>query len=485
MAFNITPEGNQLIFTSKNLVLGVLFLLPYWYNVILGRQVRWIHALHKKYGTVVRVGPKQLSFIDGRAWKDIYGHRTGGRASNHKDEQFYSKPINGIDSLITEPSDAEHGRIRKIFANAFSHKALVEQEPLIRKYAELLVSQTKAAAAASTSPFDLVKLYNFTTFDIMGDLTFGEPLNLLQTSEYTPWVDAVFGGFKAGDIARITLEYPLLRAVWKLVTPRRLVAMRRAHFQHSADRVERRLAAESPRPDIWSLALRDGARLERGKMHSNAALFMLAGTETTATLLSGLTYHLLRAPDKLRVLLGEIRGAFAAVEDMDLVNLQRLPYLSACVEEGLRMYPPVPFALPRKIAPGGAEVCGRWVPGGTRVYVPQFAAYHSAVNFVSPDAFLPERWMGGSEFESDRRDVLQPFSFGPRNCLGKNLAYHEVRIILAMMLWSFDMELCEESFNWADQKSWTLWDKPKLMVRIKPRNHCQNGGEGRVTSNCS
>ncbi|EOD50699.1 putative cytochrome p450 protein [Neofusicoccum parvum UCRNP2] len=415
MAFNITSEGDQLIFTSKNLVLGVLFLLPYWYNVILGRQVRWIHALHKKYGTVVRVGPKQLSFIDGRAWKDIYGHRTGGRASNHKDEQFYSKPINGIDSLITEPSDAEHGRIRKIFANAFSHKALVEQEPLIRKYAELLVSQTSAAAAAAaaTSPFDLVKLYNFTTFDIMGDLTFGEPLHLLRTNKYTPWVDAVFGGFKAGDLARITLEYPLLRAIWTLATPRRLAAMRRAHFQHSADRVERRLAAESPRPDIWSLALRDGgdgARLERGKMHSNAALFMLAGTETTATLLSGLTYHLLRAPDKLRVLLAEIRGAFAAVDEMDLVNLQRLPYLSACVEEGLRMYPPVPFALPRKIAPGGAE---------TRVYVPQFAAYHSAVNFVSPDAFLPERWMGGPEFESDRRDVLQPFSFGPRNCLGK------------------------------------------------------------------
>ncbi|KAL1626886.1 hypothetical protein SLS56_006614 [Neofusicoccum ribis] len=434
MAFNITPERAtgavyNLFFSPLRHYPGsklhAVSQLPCWYNVILGRQVRWIHALHKKHGTVVRVGPKQLSFIDSRAWKDIYGHRTGGRASNHKDEQFYSKPINGIDSLITEPSDAEHGRIRKIFANAFSHKALVEQEPLIRKYAELLVSQTAAAiAVASPPPFDLVQLYNFTTFDIMADLTFGEPLHLLRTGAYTPWVAAVFGGFKAGDLARITLEYPLLRLVWKLVAPRRLAAMRRAHFQHSVDRVERRLAAESPRPDIWSLVLRDdgdgGARLERGKMHSNAALFMLAGTETTATLLSGLTYHLLRSPGKLRVLLAEIRGAFAAVEDMDLVNLQRLPYLSACIEEGLRMYPPVPFALPRKIAPGGAEVCGRWVPGGTRVYVSQFAAYHSAVNFVSPDAFLPERWMGGPEFESNRRDVLQPFSFGPRNCLGKN-----------------------------------------------------------------
>lgn len=348
--------------------LNAVSQLPYWYNAILGRQVPWIHSLHKKYGTVVRVGPKQLSFIDARAWKDIYGHRTGGRPSNHKDDEWYTKPVNGADSMITKPDDTEHGRIRKIFSNAFSHKALVEQEPLIRRYTDMLVSKTKEAIAASTKTFDLVQLYNFTTFDIMGDLTFGEPLHLLENNEYSPWVDSVFGGFKAGDISRITLEYPLLRAIWKLVMPRSLVAMRKAHFQYSVDRVNRRLSSSSTKPDIWSLVLRDGVQLERSKMHSNASLFMLAGTETTATLLSGLTHYLLRNPDKMRILVDEIRSAFESESDMNLVNLQRLPYLSACIEEGLRMYPPVPFAGPRKIAPGGAPVCGKWVPGGVSAF---------------------------------------------------------------------------------------------------------------------
>lgn len=49
-----------------------------------------------------------------------------------------------------------------------------------------------------------------------------------------------------------------------------------------------------------------------------------------------------------------------------------------------------------------------------------YASYHSSSNFAWPDSFIPERWLGNDpRFTNDKKDVLQPFSLGPRNCLGK------------------------------------------------------------------
>lgn len=338
--------------------------LPYWWNALRGRQISWFHALHQRYGAVVRVSPTRLSYIDAQAWKDIYGHRMGGKKSFIKDRRFYTRAVNGVNSVLNEPDDYEHGRVRKIFSHAFSQKALVEQEPLIRQYVDLLISKTRESASESDKLFDMVKLYNFTTFDIMADLTFGESLHQLEGSQYSPWVSAVFGGFKAADMFRVAQEYPILSLIWKFVVPASLLKMRTDHFQYSVDRVEHRLASPTEKADIWGLTMRNGGLLDKPKMHSNAALFMLAGTETTATLLSGLTYHLLRNPDKLRTLVDEIRSSFESEEDMNLVNLQRLTYLEACLHEGFRMYPPVPLGLPRQVPEGGAAICGKWVPGG-------------------------------------------------------------------------------------------------------------------------
>lgn len=65
---------------------------------------------------------------------------------------------------------------------------------------------------------------------------------------------------------------------------------------------------------------------------------------------------------------------------------------------------------------------------------------------------------------------MQPFSVGPRNCIGLTLAYHEMRLIMANLLWHFDVELsgeCDE--GWLDQSSHLVWDKKPLMVKILAR----------------
>lgn len=53
--------------------------------------------------------------------------------------------------------------------------------------------------------------------------------------------------------------------------------------------------------------------------------------------------------------------------------------------------------------------------------MPHYGAYHSKSNFKNPETFAPERWLpeGEEEYRADRKNVFMPFSYGPRNCLGK------------------------------------------------------------------
>jgi cytochrome P450 len=187
-----------------------------------------------------------------------------------------------------------------------------------------------------------------------------------------------------------------------------------------------------------------------------------------ATLLSGATFYLLNNPDKMQRLCQEIRGSFQSIKDMTFDSLASLKYLNACLKESLRIYPPVPIGTSRLVPEGGLQILGRWMPAGCRVSCHHYAMYHSAANFRDPDAFVPERWLGDSRYVNDVQDVHQPFSYGPRNCLGQNMAMHEMRIIFSTVLFNFDLELCDENDDWPDQQTYAVWLKKPLKCRIRP-----------------
>jgi hypothetical protein len=115
----------------------------------------------------------------------IYGHGTKGTLGTvpHKYWARYGTSINGCPNLI-QAREADHSRQRKIFTPAFSDRALKQQEPLFLKYIDQLVSKLKTGIEQDPeTKFDMVKMYNFTTFDVMGDLTFGEALHMLDNAE--------------------------------------------------------------------------------------------------------------------------------------------------------------------------------------------------------------------------------------------------------------------------------------------------------------
>ncbi|KAH0273615.1 benzoate 4-monooxygenase cytochrome P450, partial [Aureobasidium melanogenum] len=439
-----------------------------------GSEAITMQKLHETYGSVVRVAPRELSFNNAAAWKAIYGHNTGGKTRTfEKDPRFYTTNPQSTRHIGTA-DDPNHTRQRRILANSFSDKALRDQEPLLKQWAGLMVTKLKEVEAAGKA-VDMVAYYNFTTFDIMSDLTFGEPLHMLEKSEYAPWVKNVFGSVKVIGKFIAIRQLPFMPWLLPKLVPTSARRKQREHEKHSSDRVDRRLARDPDRPDLWTEVLRRSdngtgdatAGMSLAEMHANAAVFMMAGTETTATLLSGLTYYLLINPDKLAKLVAEIRGSFMSEHDITVDALASLPYLNASIEEGLRIYPPVSGGLPRKVPAEGATIAETWVPGNVSVAVNQRATYQSSTNFCDPTSFVPERFLGNQEYTNDNFAALQPFSLGPRNCIGKNLAYHEMRLLLTMVLFNFDISLEEESKDWANQKVFVFWDKRPLMVKLK------------------
>ena len=134
---------------------------------------------------------------------------------------------------------------------------------------------------------------------------------------------------------------------------------------------------------------------------------MIAGTETTATALSGTTYHLLKNPEHLRKLTEEIRGAFEDFDDITLEGLARLKYLQAVLQEGLRMYPPVPIALPRRTPKEGTVICGEWIPGDVALGANHFATYRMPEHFKNPYEFHPERWLDDPDYKDDHLDAME------------------------------------------------------------------------------
>jgi cytochrome P450 len=341
--------------------------IPHLLAVNSGTPIQFTRELHDRYGDVVRISPDELSFADPQAWRDIYGHgsRNGKGSTPPKHWSWYERKVNGASSLLDLQESAEHARARKIFTPAFSDRALMQQQvPIFAKYADQLVETLR-----NGRNFDFVRMFNFTTFDIMGDFTFGESMHMLDNAEYDPWVNIIFQNVKRGvKFNLIHSYYPLVGYVVRVLFGRIVERMKYEHFGYCVTRVTKRLekGRASEGVDLWDLVLKqgeDGEReLRRDEMDVNADLFMIAGTETIATLLSGLTYLLLTHPESMEKLVAEIRGAFAASSDIDLETTRGLPYFNACIKEALRKYPPVPVALPHLTPAQGSTICGHYVP---------------------------------------------------------------------------------------------------------------------------
>jgi cytochrome P450 len=156
-----------------------------------------------------------------------------------------------------------------------------------------------------------------------------------------------------------------------------IMQARQEMFNLACQKVSRRLDQGSDRPDFFTHILKNQESgknaLTRDEMDSNALLLLNAGSETTATTLSGTTWLLLKDPARLAKAVAEVRSTYNSQDEITMESVARLSYVIACLQEGLRYYPPVPTGFPRVVPPGGDTISGYYIPAGVSFPIRNFA----------------------------------------------------------------------------------------------------------------
>ncbi|KAM0250781.1 hypothetical protein ACHAP5_001998 [Fusarium lateritium] len=351
-----------------------------------------VQKLHRQYGDIVRIGPSELSIATPKAFRSLH-------ASNSPISKgpFYNVAHPNI-NLLSDRDKKSHASRRKAWDRAFTAKAVRDYEPRVVNCTKLLTEQIDRTIG---EPLNISMWFNFFTFDIVGDLAFGNSFNMLRDGVKHKFLEEAHAWLR--------------------------------------DTVENRRKNKPSRPDVFSWILEDYESIENptkqdlNNLYGDAHLICGAGSDTTSASTSCLIYLLALHPEVLSKLQAEIDDYKKTHVESDNMSLGKLTYLQACLDESLRLFPVVPSGLQRMTPPEGMQIEDIYIPGYTLFHTPTYTMCRDERCFVRPDEFIPERWTSQPELVKDA-SVFSPFHMGRGSCAGKQLALMEVRYIFSEIL---------------------------------------------------
>ena len=433
-----------------------------------GRRYMIADEVHARLGPMVRIAPNHVSIADDAAIQVIYGHGNGFLKSN-----FYDAFVSIRRGLFNTRDRAEHTRKRKLISNTFAPRSVGQFEPYIHQNLALFVDrwdglvEESARSGQKAAHVDCLKWFNYVAFDTIGDLAFGAPFGMLRAGAdiaevrmsrdsppiYAPAVEILN---RRGEVSATLGCLPQLKPYARWL-PDPFFSKGLAAVENLAGiaiaRVKDRL--ENP-PDMDRkdlLARLQEGRDEKGEplgfeeLTAEALTQLIAGSDTTSNSSCALLYHVARTPGVLQKLQQELD---AAVPDDGVTKvptyeaIRNLPYLEAVINETLRHHSTSGIGLPREVPPDspGVALRGHHFPPGTVLSVPSYSIHHSR-EIWGPDAneFRPERW---ETLTPRQKNAFIPFSYGPRACVGRNVAEMEMKMIAATWVRRYDVFLRQD-----------------------------------------
>ncbi|KJK79831.1 hypothetical protein H634G_04070 [Metarhizium anisopliae BRIP 53293] len=456
-----------------------LFLSPL--RTIPGSPLSRIFSSYSVVKRVVAQGAKSVR-DDYEAYGDIYVNKPNGVSiSNPKDikmvlttyefrktDIYQMLDIHDQPSIFTNRDPKQASQRRRQIGPYLNHAYLSRMEPLILKYSIMAIKQkwdrllaeaeaknTNIGGAASSVTVNFRNDTQYATFDTIGALAFGREFKALETDDSTiiRWIEAT--GFYLG----MTKNFPFL-LFWpldKLIQKKK--DMFESFVQYSKESVLQRRQQlngsssshhDKEKPVDLLQALMDAedpeaetkVRMTPDEVSTESIAMQLAGSESTSFVTSWVIHLLTLYPAYMKRAVDEVRSQFPASHMVGFDECRkRLPFLEACIYETLRYSPITSGFMPRVNPVNGVTIQGHYIPAGTEVAINLHGAHVHKDVWDRPYAYDPTRFLDNDEA---KRNVFA-FSYGHRNCIGRNLAWVEMMVILANLLKDYDLTLPEDS----------------------------------------
>ncbi|KAI9595870.1 cytochrome P450 [Syncephalis fuscata] len=424
------------------------------YNTITGNGIRYEHSMLKRYGKIVRLSPNEIGLSDPEAIKAVLASTKFRKTDTYSNFQFHR------DNIFSTQDVVLHRRLKRMIGPVFSNGSVAEVEPLVREAGiKRLVARIAEYANAGTN-FDIMELFLYTSCDIIGEVAFGGSFNtLLCKPDEKPhpvihWInDITYLGilkFGLGPLCHPLLFSRYFESERKLIEFTRSAILKR--IQENTEQDNKHQFKNGYVKDVLQRLLESkddetGNKFNLDEMIAQSIAMLVGGTDTTAITLTWGMYILCQYPKVMHQLKEELMAAFPDSNQTMLYNdVKQLPYLNAVILEILRMYT-VATGSQRLTPPGGAVICGIYIPGNC-VISPIFEAVHqnSDIYGQNPQEFRPSRWIDVEPNQLlNMRQSLMAFSMGSRACIGQNLAWMEMRLTLAHLFRQFKFTIPEDA----------------------------------------
>lgn len=435
----------------------------------------------KDYGPIARIGPNYVLCGDPSEIRRLWAVRSGfDRGIWYKG--FQLDPPN--DCTVSMRDNDIHTVLRAKLATGYAGKGIVGlHESIDEGVARFvrLIEEKYLSTDSEYRPVDFAPKVQFMAIDIISKIAFGESFGFMEED-----------GDKFGYIKQTETAMPImliLGMIPSLITLLHSPLMKPFRPSEKAPnglgpliRIAKRVVGERfgpskiDRPDMLGSFVRNG--LSQREAESESLVQIIAGSDTTATALRTTLFHIITSPRVCARLQAELDEADAAgaisspcISDAES---RSLPYLQACVREGVRIWPPVSGILPR-ISDQDAVVCGVKIPAGTSVCWSAKACLHDEAVFgADADIFRPERWL------TDDKDKLLAmencldlcFGHGRWGCLGRPIATVELNKMIPELVRRFDFAVVDP-VSPIKNRFYGPLQQSKFWVRISRRENIQ------------
>ncbi|GFN18246.1 cytochrome P450 [Aspergillus tubingensis] len=436
------------------------------YHTVKDAQMHYtIQRLHQQYGDVVRIGPREISVCRASAIQAIYGPPSRCIKGPWYDQITHE---NDKKTLFAIRDLKVHSKRRRQWDQAA--KGIQCYHNFVQEQSKILIKKIREHQGR---PMDVTNWINCYAFDVMGHVVLGAELGMLKTGKRIPELQIIDEGQRYVAVAG-TMPWipPLLMRIPGLsatLNPFR----HRCHELFDTRRASRAKLSEPKDIISWLIQGQEngdpGAPPTEQAIKDDAWFIMSAGSDTTASALINTIYYLATHPGAQVQLQRELDERVPeGIEDLSYEKVKDLPYLTAVINETLRLKPSVLDGLVRVTPPQGLQVDkDLHLPGDVIVSVPTFAIQRDERYWEDADQFRPERWASIKNLA----DVpFIPFSRGSYDCVGKSIAWMEMRMALAMIVGEYHIQLADEqrAFDGKELDNFAM-SVPTLWATFRPR----------------